>query len=81
MLIVIALSILERSVRAVDEAGVVIQRYPMHAQLETYLVISQAKVTSQHSVLHIALQRGVGRALSCWKTPTWMLLRKGGTVG
>ncbi|GFU08587.1 hypothetical protein TNCV_3337291 [Trichonephila clavipes] len=45
-------SLHERSVRAVDEAGVVVQRYPMHAQLETYLVISQAKVTSQHSVLH-----------------------------
>ncbi|GFT89339.1 hypothetical protein TNCV_4386351 [Trichonephila clavipes] len=56
-MLVVLVSILGWSVQAVDDAEVVIQRYPIHAQLETYLMISQAKVTCQHSVEHVALQQ------------------------
>ncbi|GFX84566.1 uncharacterized protein TNCV_723751 [Trichonephila clavipes] len=43
MLVVFVLSILEQSVLAIYDAGVVVQRYPIRSQLEKDLVISQAK--------------------------------------
>ncbi|GFX29003.1 uncharacterized protein TNCV_3030461 [Trichonephila clavipes] len=48
-------SILGRSVLAVYDAGDVAQLYPLRAQWETDLMISQSKVTCQHSVEPIAL--------------------------
>ncbi|GFW48301.1 retrovirus-related Pol polyprotein from transposon 412 [Trichonephila clavipes] len=53
----LVVSIVGRSVLAVDDAGVAIQCYSIRAQLEKYLVISQAMVTCQYSVEHVALQQ------------------------
>ncbi|GFW20694.1 hypothetical protein TNCV_1049171 [Trichonephila clavipes] len=57
MLVVLVVSILGMSLLAVDDARAVVQRYPIGAQLETDLVISQAKVTCQHTVENVALQQ------------------------
>ncbi|KFM70513.1 Retrovirus-related Pol polyprotein from transposon 412, partial [Stegodyphus mimosarum] len=57
MLVVFVLSILGQPVLAVNDAEVLVQRYPIRAQLETDLVISQAKVAYRHFVEHAALQQ------------------------
>ncbi|GFX83240.1 hypothetical protein TNCV_4988341 [Trichonephila clavipes] len=53
----LVVSILERSVQDGDDAGIVIQWYPIRGQLETGLVISLVKVTCQHSVEPSELQQ------------------------
>ncbi|GFT38123.1 uncharacterized protein TNCV_4103471 [Trichonephila clavipes] len=57
MLVALFVSILGQSVLIVDDAGTVILRYPICAQLKTDLVISQVKVTYQYSIELIALRQ------------------------
>ncbi|GFV39113.1 hypothetical protein TNCV_106891 [Trichonephila clavipes] len=56
MLVALVVSTLGRSELAVVDTGVFVQRNPIRGQLKTDLVISQAKVTCQYSVEHVAMQ-------------------------
>ncbi|GFV02921.1 hypothetical protein TNCV_2743841 [Trichonephila clavipes] len=55
----------EGSVLAVDDVGVVVQRYLMRVQLETDLVISHSKITCKHSVEHCVTTMDQCLCLEC----------------
>lgn len=57
MHVVFVVSILGRLVLVMNDVGVVVQRNPVRAQLETNLMISQAKITCRHSVEQVVLQQ------------------------